>query len=323
MDDDINQLRVFVEVARQGGFTAAARVLDMPTSTVSRWVQELESGLGVRLLQRTTRRVQLTEIGEGYYQRGLLAVASVEEAQAWVRSQAEVPHGTLRLTTFQLFADTLLGPVLVSYLNQNPSMSVQVIINERDVDLVDERIDLAIRVGSLADSSLVVRKLADLTGWMVASPAYLAAHGPLNHPSELARHSNLVYRHDRETITLPFEDGEEQLEVALPSRCVANSIALVRQLTLGGLGIGFLPPMLAREDVAAGRLARVLPTWNTVSLPIYAVYPSRRHLAQKVRVFVDLLADQVTSEAVEEAHPHSMPTPALSEPHKASVKGGG
>ncbi len=301
MDEDLNQMRVFVEVARQGGVTAAARVLDMPRSTVSRWVQELEKRLGVRLLQRTTRSMQLTEVGEGYYQRGLRVVESVEQAQAWVRSQAEVPQGTLRITTFQLFAETLLGPVVVSYLQQNPAMSVQVLINERDVDLVDERIDLAVRIGSLADSSLVVRKLADMEGWLLASPAYLAEHGTPTHPRELARHSNLVYRHDRETVTLPFSDGAEEIEVPLPSRCVANSIELVRQVTLGGLGIGFLPPMLAHDDVAAGRLVRVLSGWSTVSLPIYAVYPSRTHLAQKVRAFVDLLAEQITSEAVEGA----------------------
>lgn len=299
MTDDLNQMRVFVEVARHGGFTAAARVLDMPRSTVSRWVQELEKRLGVRLLHRTTRRIQLTEIGEGYYQRGLRAVESVEEAQAWVRSRAEVPQGTLRVSTFQLFAQTLLGPVLVEYLEQNPGMDVQVMIDERDVDLVGDRIDLAIRIGSLSDSSLVVRKLAMMHGWVLASPAYLARHGAPSHPSELAERSNLIYGHDRETIKLPFDDGQDQLEVSLPSRCVANSIELVRQLTLGGLGIGFLPPILAHEDVAAGRLVRLLPSWNTASLAIYAVYPSRRHLAQKVRAFVDLLAMQVTSETVE------------------------
>jgi DNA-binding transcriptional LysR family regulator len=301
MDDDLNQLRVFVEVARQGGVTAAARVLDMPRSTVSRWVQELEKRLGVRLLQRTTRSIQLTEIGEGYFKRGLRAVESVEEAQTWVRSQAEAPQGTLRLTTFQLFAETLLGPVLLDYLEQNPGMKVQVVINERDVDLVDERIDLAVRVGSLSDSSMVVRKLAQMDGWMVASPEYLAKHGTPTHPGELTRHSNLIYRHDRETVTLPFDDGKEKLSVSLPSRCVANSIELVRQVTLGGLGIGFLPPMLAHHDLAAGRLVRVLAHWNTVSLPIYAVYPSRTHLARKVRAFVDILAAQVTSETVQKA----------------------
>lgn len=299
MTDDLNQMRVFVEVARQGGFSAAARILNMPRSTVSRWVQELEKRLGVRLLHRTTRRIQLTEIGEGYYRRGLRAVASVEEAQAWVRSRAEVPQGTLRVSTFQLFAQTLLGPVLLDYLDQNSGMAVQVIIDERDVDLVGERIDIAIRIGSLTDSSLVVRKLGQLGGWVLASPEYLAQRGAPAHPSELAAHSNLIYGHDQETITLPFDDGQDHLDVSLPSRCVANSIELVRQLTLGGLGIGFLPPILAHEDVAAGRLVRLLPRWRTASLSIYAVYPSRKHLAQKVRTFVDLLAAHVTTEALQ------------------------
>lgn len=298
MGDDLNQVRVFVEVARQGGVSAAARVLDMPTSTVSRWVQELEKRLGVRLLQRTTRRVQLTEIGEGYYRRALRVVESFEETQAWVRSRADVPTGTLRVTTFELFAATLLGPVLVAYLEQNPAMSAQVVVSERDLDLVEERIDVAIRIGSLPDSSLVVRKLAQMDGWMLATPEYLARRAAPSHPSELAGHSNLVYKHDVEPITLPFSDGREQVEVTLPSRCAANSVGLVRQATLGGLGIGFLPPMLVHDDLLAGRLVRLLPEWTTVSLPIYAVYPSRRHLAQKVRTFVDLLAARVTTESV-------------------------
>ena len=299
MRDDLNQLRVFVEVVRQGGFAAAARSLDMPRSTVSRWVQELEKRLGVRLLQRTTRSVQLTEIGEGYYQRGLKAVELAGQAHAWVQSRAETPQGTLRISTFQLFAGTLLGPVVVAYLEQNPGMSVQVVISERNIDLVDEHIDLAVRIGTLPDSSLVVRKLAHMDGWMVASPGYLARHGTPAHPSELARHSNMIYGHSENTVTLPFDNGHEQLNVPLPSRCVANSIELVRQVTLGGLVIGFLPPMLAHDDLAAGRLVRVLPEWSIGSLPMVVVYPSRSHLAQKVRAFVDLLVTQVTSEAVQ------------------------
>lgn len=298
MGGDLNQLRVFVEVARQGGVSAAARALEMPTSTVSRWMQELEKRLGVRLLQRTTRKVQLTELGEGYYRRALRVVESFEETQAWVRSRAEVPTGTLRVTTFQLFAATLLGPVLVTYLEQNPGMSAQVVVSERDLDLVDERVDVAIRIGSLPDSSLVVRKLAEMEGWMLASPEYLARRGAPSHPSELSGHGNLVYKHDTEPTTLPFRDSSEEVEVTLPSRCAANSVGLVRQATLGGLGIGFLPPMLVHEDLATGRLVRLLPDWKTVSLPIYAVYPSRRHLARKVRVFVDLLADRITTESV-------------------------
>jgi len=297
--DDLNQLRVFVEVARQGGVSAAARVLDMPTSTVSRWVVELERRLGVRLLQRTTRRIQLTEIGEGYYQRGLRVVESFEDVHAWVRSRAEVPTGTLRVTTFQLFAGSLLGPVVVAYLEQNPGMSVQVVVGERDLNLVDERIDVAIRVGHLTDSSLVVRKLAQMEGWMVASPAYIAKRGVPAHPRELAHHSNIIYTHEPEPMTLPFADGLEEVEVTLPGRCAVNSVGMVRQVTLCGLGIGYLPPMLVHDDLAAGRLIRLLPRWTTVSLPIFVVYPSRRHLAQKVRAFVDLLVSQVTSESVQ------------------------
>ena len=177
MNDDFNQMRVFVEVVRRGGFAAAARSLGMPRSTVSRWVQELERRLGVRLLQRTTRNVELTEIGAGYYERGAKAVDAAGQASAWVLAQSERPQGTLVITTFQLFAETLLAPLLITYLDDNPGMSAQVLLSERNVDLVSEHVDVAVRIGRMADSSLVVRKLADLEAWLVASPTYLAKRG--------------------------------------------------------------------------------------------------------------------------------------------------
>ncbi len=299
MEHDLNQMKVFVEVVRRGGFAAAARSLDMPRSTVSRWVQELEARLGVRLLQRTSRDVQLTEVGEGYYKRGLRAVELAGEASAWVESRVTVPQGTLRIATFHLFAGTMLGPVVVEYLEQNPGLSVQVVVSERDTDLVRENIDLAIRIGELGDSSLVVRKLADMQGWLAASPAYLAKHGTPLHPAELDEHSHMMYGHSRTTVTLPFDNGQQRLEVALPSRCVANSVEMVRQVTLGGLAIGVMPPMLVHEDLATGRLVRLLPQWSIGSLPLHVMYPSRSHLAQKVRAFVDLLAARITSETVQ------------------------
>ena len=297
--EDLNQLRVFVEVARKGSFSAAARALNMPRSTVSRWVGELERQLGIRLLQRTTRTLQLTEVGRGYYERGLAAIELANAANAWAHSRADVPQGTLRITTFQLFADTLLGPILVDYLADNPGVSVQVVIGERNIDLVDEHIDVAIRIGTLSDSSLVVRKLAKMEGWMLACPSYLDRCGTPEHPTELSKHSCMAYGHSTTALTLPFSSGAERIEVTLPSRCVGNSVGLIRQVTLGGLGIGFLPPMLAHDDVAAGRLVRELPEWDLSATPIYAAYPSRAHLPQKVRAFVDLLAARVTSEAVQ------------------------
>lgn len=296
-------MRVFVEVVRRGGFAAAARGLDMPRSTVSRWVQELEQGLGVRLLERTTRKVELTEIGAGYYERGAKAVDAAEQASAWVQSRSDRPQGTLLITTFQLFAETLLGPLLVDYLEGSPGMSAQVILSERNIDLVGEHIDVAVRVGPLPDSSLVVRKLADIEGWLVASPAYLSEHGTPAHPDEMLEHPTMVYGHGQDAVTVRFDNGRRQVDVPLSSRCAANSIELVRQVTLGGLGIGALPPMLVHEDLAAGRLVRVLPKWSIGSQPLYVAYPSRRYLPKKVRTFVDLLTERVTSAAVQGPRP--------------------
>lgn len=299
MDNDLNRLRIFVEVVRQGGFAAAARALGMPRSTVSRWVQQLEQRLGVRLLQRTTRKVELTEIGVGYYERAASAVEAAGHAHAWVQSQSERPQGTLVVTTFQLFAETLLAPLLVAYLEDNPGMSTHVLLNERNIDLVAERVDVAIRIGSMPDSSLVVRKLADLQVWLVASPSYLDRYGAPSHPSELAERHTILYGHGQDAVTIRFDDDAEQVDVPLSGRCAANSIELVRQLTLGGLGIGALPSILAHEHLAADRLVRVLPTWrHDGSQPIYAAYPSRSHLPRKVRAFIDLLTARVTSATI-------------------------
>ncbi|MCH9684085.1 MAG: LysR family transcriptional regulator [Deltaproteobacteria bacterium] len=304
MESDFNRLRVFVEVVERGGFAAAARGLGMPRSTVSRWMQELEQQLGVRLLQRTTRKVELTEIGVGYYERGVKAVDAARQASAWVHSQSERPHGTLVIATFQLFAETLLGPLLVTYLEDNPGMSAQVVLNERNIDLVGEHVDVAVRIGSMADSSLVVRKLADLEGCLVASPDYLAKHGSPAHPRELVDHSTVVYGHGQDAVTVRFDDGDQHLDVSLSSRCTTNSIELVRQVTLGGLGIGAVPPILVHEDLVAGRLVRVLPEWsNDGTQPIFVAYPSRIHLPRKVRAFVDLLTAEVTSAAVNGLRP--------------------
>ncbi len=304
MTDDLSRLRVFVEVVRRGGFAPAARGLGMPRSTVSRWVQELEQQLGVRLLQRTTRKVELTEIGAGYYQRGAKAVDAARQASAWVQSHSERPQGTLVITTFQLFAETLLAPLLLAYLDSNPGMSAQVVLNERNIDLVGEHVDVAIRIGAMVDSTLVVRKLADLDVCLVASPSYLAERDAPAHPRELIDHVTLFYGHSQDVGKVRFDDGQQHEDVPLSNRCAANSVELVRQLTLGGLGIGALPLITIHDDVAAGRLVQVLPGWrNDGSQPIFVAYPSRKHLPRKVRMFVDLLTARVTSSAINGPRP--------------------
>lgn len=299
MENNLSRLHIFVEVVERGGFAAAARSLGLPRSTVSRWVRELEEELGVRLLQRTTRKVELTEIGAGYYERGVEAVQAASRARAWVQSQSESPRGTLVIATFHLFAETLLAPLLLRYLDEYPEMSTRVVLNERNVDLVGEHIDVAVRIGAMPDSSLVVRKLADLDVGFVASPGYLDKHGTPSHPRELLEHAMILYGHGGQGVDARFERGSEQLTLSLSTRCATNSIELVRQVTLGGMGIGALPQVLIHDDLAAGRLVKVLPRWrNDGSQPIFVVYPSRRHLPHKVRSFVDLASTLVTTETV-------------------------
>ena len=295
----MDQMRVFVEVVRRGGFAGAGRALDMPRSTVSRWVRELETELGVRLLQRTTRKVELTEIGDGYFRRSVDVVDAAARAGAWAASQSARPQGTLVITTFHLFADSFLAPLLARYLDENPGTSAQVRLDERDLDLVAEQVDVAIRIGAQSDSSMVVRKLADLHVWLVASPDYVAKFGLPAHPRQLSDHKTVFYGHGRAPRSVHFHDGCEQADLQLTTRVSASSIALVRQLSLGGVGIGAVPPVLIHDDLAAGRLVRVLADWeHDGGEPIFVAYPSRSHLPPKVRAFVDLLAEVVTTESV-------------------------
>ncbi len=299
VEDHFSRLRVFVEVVQRGGFAAAARALGMPRSTVSRWVRELEEQLGVRLLQRTTRKLELTELGAGYYERGVTAVDAAGQARAWVQSHSERPQGTLVLTTFQLFAETLLAPILVRYLQEHPEVRAQVVLNERDMDLVGEHIDLAIRIGVMSDSSLVVRKIAELEVFLVASPDYLAAHGTPFDPRGLHDHPMILYGHTCDPVPVCFHNGQRSVDLSLRSRCAANSIELVRQLALGGLGIGAVPSILLEDDLDSGRLVHVLPEWsNDGGQPIYIAYPSRDHLPRKVRAFVDLLTAEISPKTV-------------------------
>jgi DNA-binding transcriptional LysR family regulator len=276
---------VFTAVVREGGFTRAARHLGLTKQSVSERVARLEAALGVRLLERTTRRVRVTDAGGAYYERCAAIAAQIDDANAEVQRQRAEPVGLLRVSAPVLYGRRFLGPVLAHYLERHPEVRVEVALADRRVDLVEEGLDLAIRVGELEDSSLTARKLGDGYMYYVASPAFLARHGPPS-PEDAARWRCIGMR-PHET----WDVGGRVHRVA-PVLCV-NDLELACDAAIGGVGLARLPSLVCHDAVRDGRLQVVFGAASGAVRPIYAVYPSRTHLPAKVRVFVEALATRI------------------------------
>ena len=289
--DRLEQLSAFVEVARAQSFAQAARQLERHTSAVSRAVAALENRLGVRLLQRTTRRVTLSDAGREYFKRCEALLAEFEGAEAAVRDHAASLRGTLKVSVPTGAGQTLLAPLLGQFLAQHPALSLDVQMSNRYVDLVEEGYDLALRVGSLgADSRLVVRRLAPSRRLLVASPDYLRRRGNPRSPQQLASHPCLTLDIGPRPRHWQLERARARvaLDVSGPLRS-NNSFALLNACR-DGLGVSLLPEFVVLTDLRRGGLRRVLPEWASAELGIYAVYPSARFIPAKVRAFVDVIA---------------------------------
>jgi DNA-binding transcriptional LysR family regulator len=289
---DLNDVLVFTRVVQSGSFTRAARALGMPKSTVSRKVSELEARLGARLLQRTTRRLSLTDVGRLYYQHSERAVSELEAADTAIAQMQGAPRGRLRVSA-PLNFDWLRGMV-AEFLQRNPDVQVEMVCTDRLVDLVEEGFDVAVRAGRLEDSTLVARHLTSIRRLVVASPAYLKKHGTPDQPSGLTVHPCIVFGGGRDPNRWRLENGAEIIEAQVPARLTVNDFEMVREAALAGLGIAMLQLDRCAEDLQLKRLRRVLPSWVSPEAPVQAVYPSTRHLSPKVKAFVDHLHARLT-----------------------------
>jgi DNA-binding transcriptional LysR family regulator len=283
--DSVSELQVFAKVVEQQGFTAAARALELPKSSVSRTVARLEDRLGVRLLQRTTRSLNLTDAGATFYGHATRILADIEQAERAVHSLAEVPRGTLRISAPLSFGSLFLGDLVADYMAQHHEVDVEVVLSDRLVDLIEEGFDLVVRVGALRDSSLVARKLGQAARRLVASPAYLAEHGTPTEPADLSDHQCLLYGYEATGANWRLAQGPE---VAVTGRLRSNNGSVLRAAALKGHGIAFLPEFLVACDLHTGRLVELLPQHEHAEAGIWVVYPHGRHLSAKVRAFVDL-----------------------------------
>ncbi|MBI3147604.1 MAG: LysR family transcriptional regulator [Betaproteobacteria bacterium] len=285
---DIFSLQAFVKVVQTGSFTRAAEALNSQKAHLSRVVTHLERELGVRLLERTTRALSLTEIGREFYERAVGILTSVDDAQRMVQKAQGEPRGTLKLTCGVEFGMIAVSGWIDAYLRRYPEVRIDADFTSRLVDIVHEGFDLALRVGPLADSSLAARKLGDLSYGVFASPAYLERHGQPRTPPDLASHPALAFASGSHRTEWTLSKGGRQERVALQPRLKANNVFAVRDAAVAGLGIAQLPLVVASPSVAAGQLRPLLRSWSLPVVPVHAVFASARYLTPKVRAFIDL-----------------------------------
>jgi len=295
---DLNDMRLFARVVEAGSFSAAARGLDMPKSTVSRRIARLEQALDTRLLQRTTRALHLTEAGAAFFERCLRVVAEAEEAERSLSMDRDLPQGLLRVTAPVEVGNAVLGALVAEYLAEYPRVSLQLELSNHLVDLVEEGFDLAIRAGQLPDSSMVARRIGDSRLLVCASPAYLAGRSAPQSPMDLSEHASLLYgsagglgaslEFERLAASVAGGRGERQ-RPSLHGRFSASSYGPLVDAAVAGLGVLVVPESLCRTALADGHLLELLPDWHLPGVGIYAVYPSPRHLTPKVRSFIDFI----------------------------------
>lgn len=284
---DLNELLIFTRVVQTGSFTAAAKLLSMPKSSVSRKVSDLEDRIGARLLQRTTRRLGLTDAGRIYFEHCVRIVAEVEEADQAVGRMHAAPCGLLRVTAPLSFS--MLGPLLAEFLARYPDVQVELVCTDRLVDLVNEGFDVAIRAGALHDSSLVARALGTIERVLVASPAYLAARGSPAAPAELAQHACIAFAAGANPGTWSLHAGERTAEIRVRARLLVNDFEMMCEAARAGLGVAFIARFACQGDLQSGRLQRLLPAWSSAFTPVHALYPTTRHLSPKVLAFLDVI----------------------------------
>ncbi len=295
MIDHASEMAAFVRVVDLKGFSAAAPSLGLTPSAVSKLVTRLEKRLGVRLLQRTTRALHLTEDGEVFYAAAQRIVGEIETLENQIAGQSGTPHGLLRVTTSLAFSTHQLAPVLPEFLARHPLIELDLLPTDRVIDMVEEGIDVAIRIGRLADTSFMARKIGEDKRLICAAPAYLARHGTPRRPADLARHNCIVSRERGYLSRWPFRIDGQVSEIDVAGRIAVNEGELQMQLALQGIGIVRLTRLTMARAIREGALVRLLDDYSADEpVGIHAVYPHRRHLAPKVPAFVNFLIEKFT-----------------------------
>ena len=290
--DRLTSMSIFVRVVTLGGFAAAARESDISATMVAKHIQALEAHLGSRLLNRTTRHQRLTEVGEVYYQRCRKLLSEVDAADSTVSQLRAAPRGTLRVAAPVTFGTRRLIPALADYLRQYPDVNVDLSLNDRVIDLVDEGFEVAIRVGHLKDSQLIARPLHPYASTLCASPEYLRRRGRPKTPQDLREHDCLGFSFSGMRGRWRLIQGDEDENVMFTPRLRANNGEGLRQAALAGVGIVMQPEVLLDDDVKEKRLVRVLPGWRVPARPLHVVYVRDRQMTPKLQCFIDFVVDR-------------------------------
>ncbi len=288
----LESLESFVAVVESGRFSTAAERLGIGKSVISRRVSELEDHLGALLLHRTTRQLSLTEAGRAFYPRAVQVLEDLSDAEQSVSQAQQELSGRIRLAAPLTFGQLHLAPALTAFMEQHPKVILDADFNDSEVNLVQEGIDLALRIGELADSSMVARPLAPIRLLACASPGYLAKHGTPQTPQDLEQHQGLCYSNMPEPQKWRFIDSAGRgLSVRIPLRMQANNGQILLEAAAAGHGICLTPTFIAYQAILEGRLVRILEDYQTPAATAYAIYPNRRFIPQRVRAFADYLRD--------------------------------
>lgn len=286
--DRMGDLDIFAQVVSARSMSAAGREMGLSTAVISKRIRRLEERLGVRLLQRTTRQITLTEAGQGLFERAVAILASVAEAEAWVSRGSAVVRGVLKVSAPTSFGRMHIAPRLLPFLERHPDLTVDLNLSDEFIDLVGQGFDVAVRIADLADSSLVARRLAPNHRLLVASPAYLERAGTPGHVDDLSHHTLMAHNTDHWRL-----EGPEGLHVVRINAALrTNSSEVVREAVIAGMGIALRSTWDVGPELREGRLRAVLPGYGASRrVAVHAVYPSRRQMEQKVRAFVDYLVE--------------------------------
>ena len=295
---DLNDVAVFEKVVNEGSLTAAANRLGQPKSSVSRALSRLEADLGVRLLQRTTRKLHLTEAGQLFYERTRRVLGELRDAEQAVTRLQEAPRGNLRMTMPVELGMKFMGRVVAEFMLRHPEVSIEVELSGRLVNLVEEGFDLAPRIGEFRDSSLVARRMGNLSGRFFASPAYIGHHGMPRKPEDLDGHEVVMFMQPKENSLQLFRQplrAEDQpaCRLTVKGRLTVNNSSMAADAAVAGLGIALVPAFLCAEAVAAGQLLPVLPEFRVCHGGLYAMFPSREHMPVALRLFLDFLGERM------------------------------
>jgi DNA-binding transcriptional LysR family regulator len=287
---DLNDIVVFTKVVETRSFTGAADQLGLPKSTVSRKLAQLEERLGVRLVQRTTRKLALTDIGQAYYERCARIVADLAAAEQLVTDMQATPRGRVRVTAPIDISTRYLGEIVAGFVAANPDVTVELEATDRVVDLIEEGFDVAVRFGALPESTLIARRLCKIESLLVATPAYLARRGTPATVEELDEHDRVLFTPNARIQSWALVHGEATYEFGRPARFASNNVGAVRGAVLAGAGISVLAEFMVADDIAAGRLVPVLPGWRIRPTDAHAIYPARQNLPPRLSLFLDHLA---------------------------------